>query len=327
MTACTPLIIDTDPGVDDAFALVLALCSPEVDVRAVTVTFGNVSLDKTSANARRVLALAGRTDVPVAAGAARPLVHAQAELASDWHGVDGLGLRSDDFPEPGPADPRAAVTLMADVLRASPDPVTLVSLGPMTNTAVLLTAHPELAPRIARIVAMGGSMGTGNTRGAGEFNVYADPEAAHRVLTEPAVPVILVPLDLTMGCLADGAWLDALAAAGPRCATLVSTVTLYRQMFRERYGLDAVALHDTLAVLEAVLPGTLRTAALPISVECNLGPGRGMTVAERHPDAPGPPPVRVAPAPHTPGPPVHVALEADTPAVLSDTLRRLVTFG
>jgi pyrimidine-specific ribonucleoside hydrolase len=216
MTARTPLIIDTDPGVDDAFALVLALCSPEVDVRAVTATFGNVSLDATFANARRVLALARRPDVPTAMGAARPLVHAQAELASDWHGADGLGTRSGDFPGPDPAAPRKAITLMADVLRSSPEPVTIVSLGPMTNTALLLAAHPELIPRIGRIVAMGGSLGTGNTRGGGEFNVYADPEAAHRVLTEPEVPVTLVPLDLTMSCLADGAWFDALAAAGPR---------------------------------------------------------------------------------------------------------------
>jgi pyrimidine-specific ribonucleoside hydrolase len=313
MTARTPLIIDTDPGVDDAFALILALRSPEVEVLAVTTTFGNVSLGKTFANARRVLALAGRTDVPVAAGAARPLVHAQAELASDWHGEDGLGLRSCAFPEPGRAAPDKAIGLMADVLRSSPEPVTIVSLGPMTNTAVLLTAHPELIPRIARIVAMGGSLGTGNTRGAGEFNIYADPEAAQRVLTEPAIPVTLVPLDLTMNCLADGAWLDALTAAGPRCATLASTVTLYRKMFHERYGIDAVALHDTLAVLEAVAPGTLRTTPLPVNVACNLGPARGMTEADRHPDAPGPP--------------VHLALDADIPAVLSETLRRLVTLG
>lgn len=166
MTAPMPLIIDTDPGVDDTFALILALLSPEVDVRAVTVTFGNVSREKTFANARRVLALAGRTDVPVAAGAVRPLVHAQGELAADWHGADGLGLRSAEFPEPGPADPRPAITLMADVLSASPEPVTIVSLGPMTNTALLLAGHPALIPRIARIVAMGGSLGTGNTRGA-----------------------------------------------------------------------------------------------------------------------------------------------------------------
>jgi pyrimidine-specific ribonucleoside hydrolase len=313
MTARTPLIIDTDPGVDDAFALVLALCSPEVDVRAVTATFGNVSLDATFANARRVLALARRPDVPTAAGAARPLVHAQAELASDWHGADGLGTRSGDFPGPDPAAPRKAITLMADVLRSSPEPVTIVSLGPMTNTALLLAAHPELIPRIGRIVAMGGSLGTGNTRGGGEFNVYADPEAAHRVLTEPEVPVTLVPLDLTMSCLADGAWFDALAAAGPRCTTLVGTATLYREVFRERHGLDAVALHDTLAVLEAVAPGTLRTTPLPVNVACNLGPARGMTEADRHPDAPGPP--------------VHVALDADVPAVLAETLRRLSILG
>ncbi|MHA6796169.1 nucleoside hydrolase [Pseudonocardia bannensis] len=136
-----PLIIDTDPGVDDTFALILALLSPEIDVRAVTVTFGNVSREKTFANARRVLALAGRTDVPVAAGAVRPLVHAQGELAADWHGADGLGLRSAEFPEPGPADPRPAITLMADVLSASPR----CSRGPLRNPVP--AHHPRLTRR------------------------------------------------------------------------------------------------------------------------------------------------------------------------------------
>ena len=306
-----PLIIDTDPGVDDAIALVLALQSPEADVRAVTVPFGNVGLDKTFANARRVLALAGRTDVPVAAGATRPLVHEQEEWAPEWHGADGLGMRSADFPAPGPADPRFGVALMADVLREATEPVTIAAIGPLTNVALLLAAHPDLTPRIARIVTMAGSLGAGNTRGGAEFNVYADPEAAHRVLTQPEVPVTLVPLDITMRCLADGAWLDAFAAAGPRCATLAGVVALYRVAFHERYGIDAVALHDMLAVLEAVLPGTLRTKPLPMRVACELGPARGVTVPDRRPDAPGPA--------------VHVALDADMDAVLGEMLRRLRT--
>ncbi len=303
-----PLIVDTDPGVDDAVALVLALRSPEVDLRAVTVSFGNVGLEKTFANARRVLALAGRSDVPAAAGAARPLVHPQQEWAPQWHGADGLGLQSADFPEPADGDPRSAVALMADVLREATDQVTIATIGPMTNVALLLAVHPELTPAIGRIVSMGGSFGVGNTlRGRAEFNVYADPEAAQRVLTEAAVPVTLVPLDLTMRCLADGRWLDSLAATGPRCATLASVLELYRATFRERYGTDAVALHDALAVLEAVRPGVLQTKPTPVRVACELGAGRGTTLAE--PDAPGP---RVG-----------VALDAETGVVLADILERL----
>lgn len=309
-----PLIVDTDPGVDDAVALVLALQSPEVDLRGVTVSFGNVGLDTTFPNARRVLALAGRPDVPVAAGAARPLVHLQQEWASRWHGTDGLGQCSAEFPAPTPADPRSAVTLMADVLRATTDPVTIATIGPLTNTALLLAVHPELAPRIDRIVSMGGSLQAGNTTGGrAEFNVLADPEAAHRVLTQPEVPVTLVPLDLTRRCLADRTWLDRLAAAGPRCATLAGALRLYRTAFRERHGLDAVALHDALAVLEAILPDTLRTTPLPVRVDCDLGPDRGATVADRSPTAPGPP--------------VHVALDADPDAALAEILHRLRALG
>lgn len=304
-----PLIVDTDPGVDDAVALVLAASSPEVDLRAVTVSFGNVGLDLTFPNARRVLALAGRADVPVAAGAARPLVHHQEEWAPQWHGADGLGGRAADLPEPVAPDPRSAVALMADVLRDASAPVTIASIGPMTNTAVLLAAHPELVGRIERIVAMGGSLSGGNTRGIAEFNVYADPEAAHRVLTQNEVPVTMVPLDLTMHCLADSDWLGRLAAAGPRCALLAEVLSLYRLTFRERHGVDAVALHDALAVLEAIRPGTLCTTPLPLRVACDLGPARGATVVDRRPEPTGPP--------------VAVALEADVTAVLEEVLTRL----
>lgn len=284
MTQPVPLVIDTDPGIDDAVALLVALGSPEVRVEAVTTVFGNVDLATTTANAARVLALAGRADVPVAAGADRPLVHPQAARAAAWHGTDGLGGQADRLPPPAAIDPRPAVTLIADVLRAAPAPVTIAAVGPLTNIALLLAVHPELADRIGRLVVMGGSLGGGNSTAAAEFNIWSDPEAARRVLVEERVPTTLVPLDLTMtsGWVGAG-WLAALAASGHPGDVLASVLDHYRTRYRDRYDRDGMPLHDALAVLEAAVPGTLRTRSLPLEVACDHGPARGAVIADRRP--------------------------------------------
>jgi pyrimidine-specific ribonucleoside hydrolase len=300
------LIIDTDPGVDDAVAIMMALGSPEVEVLAVCPVFGNVVLPDTTANAGRLLALCDREDVPVAPGAARPLVHPQRERAARWHGDDGLGGRAGALPAPTVApDPRGSVEVVADLLRAATEPVTIAAIGPLTNVALLLAVHPELAGRIARIVVMGGALGAGNTSGVAEFNVHCDPEAAHRVLTQADVPVTMVPLDITLRCPADPAWLAALAEGGPRGRELSEILGHYRAAFRERYGRDAVAVHDAVAVLEAIRPGTLTTTPMRIDVACDLGPARGATV------------------PSEGEPVVQVATDVDPDAVLGEILGRL----
>ncbi|WP_020422464.1 nucleoside hydrolase [Amycolatopsis sp. ATCC 39116] len=278
----TPLIIDTDPGVDDAFAIALAALSEDVDLLGVTTVFGNVPLEATTLNARRVLALCGRVDVPVAAGAARPLVHAQLQRASHVHGSDGLSGRSAALPEPDRAlEPGGAVSLLVSLLEAAAEPVTIAPIGPLTNIALLLAAHPEVREKIGRIVVMGGGLAGGNTTGAAEFNIWSDPEAARRVLVEETVPCVLVPMDLTYRCAVDSAWLGKLAASGPIGAALEALTPDYLAHYRKALGWDGIVLHDAVAVAEAIRPGILRTESYPIDVECSMGPARGATLVDR----------------------------------------------
>ncbi|MFD1151364.1 nucleoside hydrolase [Saccharothrix hoggarensis] len=284
----TPLIIDTDPGVDDALALALAVASPEVELIGVTTVFGNVSLENTTRNALRLLALLGRDDVPVAVGAARPLVHPHPHLSSA-HGSDGLSGYAHTLPEPtrGP-DARDAVTLLRELLEQADRPVTIVPIGPLTNIALLLAAHPHVKPKIGRLVVMGGGVEGGNITASAEFNVWSDPEAARRVLVEEDVPTTLVPMDLTRRCAVSAQWLADLAKTSPTAAALVGLTPDYLETYRRFLGWDGMAVHDAIAVAEAVRPGIVRTTAFPVDVDCSFGPGRGALLVDRRLEAAGP---------------------------------------
>ncbi|WP_236794865.1 nucleoside hydrolase [Amycolatopsis sp. GM8] len=276
------LIIDTDPGVDDAFAISLAALSEDVDLLGVTTVFGNVPLENTTRNALRVLQLCGRADVPVAAGAHRPLVHPQIARAGHVHGMDGLSGRSAALPEPErELEPGGAVGLLVSLLEAADEPVTITPIGPMTNIALLLAAHPHVKPKIDRIVLMGGGVDRGNSTAAAEFNIWSDPEAARRVLVEEDVPCVMVPLDLTYRCAVDTAWLGKLASTGPIGAALEALTPDYLASYRRALGWDGIVLHDAVAVAEAISPGILRTESYPIEVDTTFGPGRGATLVDR----------------------------------------------
>src|SRR5919201_1059211 len=175
----TSIILDCDPGHDDAIALLLALASPELELLGVTTVAGNQTLEKTTANALRVLEHVGRDDVPVAAGAERPLVR-EPFVAAHVHGETGL-----DGPDLPPARGRPldahAVDFLAERILAAPGPPTLVPTGPLTNVALLLARHPDVAARLERIVLMGGAIAEGNVTPAAEFNIWCAPEAARRV--------------------------------------------------------------------------------------------------------------------------------------------------
>lgn len=285
-----PVLIDCDPGIDDAVALLLACASPELRLLGVTTVAGNVGLADTTRNARRVLALAGRADVPVAAGAARPLVRTSPGRAAHVHGDDGVhGVA---LPEPAaPLDPRTAVDLLAESVRACAESVTLVAVGPLTNVALFYAVHPVEAAALGRVVVMGGSATDGNASAAAEFNVWSDPEAAYRVLTEPGldrvVPTTMIGLDLTRGVPLHAADLDALAAggAGGRAAAAMLRPEADRQ--RAGTGVAAVAVHDAVAVLAVLAPELLDTVPATVVVDCSDGPGRGATPVTAGPDGAG----------------------------------------
>src|SRR3954469_13777344 len=201
----TPVIIDCDPGHDDAMALLLALASPELELSAVTTVAGNQTLEKVTANAIRVLDVVGADAIPVAAGADRPLIH-PAGVASDVHGESGLD--GPDLPPPSRApEPLHAVELMARELRKRP--LTLVPVGPLTNIALLIATYPDLVENIQDIVVMGGAIGLGNVTPSAEFNIWCDPEAAARVFASDA-DVTMVGLDVTHRAMLSAARADAL---------------------------------------------------------------------------------------------------------------------
>lgn len=271
-TSKTPLVIDCDPGVDDAISLALAVGSPELDLRAVTTVAGNVALEHTTANALRVLQLLGRDDVPVAAGARRALVRRPVPHPP-VHGDNGLGgVRVEATRED--ARPEHAVALIAAVLRdAAPRSVTIAAIGPLTNIALLLSLHPELAGRIDRLVIMGGAIGPGNVTPVAEFNIWADPEAAHRVLTAQDVDICLVGLDVTRRATVDEPMLAALRARSHRGSLLASMIDGYGDG-----GPDGWRMHDALALGAIVDPSLLETRPAFVAVDTGSGLGRAQTL-------------------------------------------------
>lgn len=274
------IIIDTDPGKDDAVAILLALASPEeLEVLALVAVAGNVPVTRTEGNARRLAELAGRPDLPVYAGCARPLLRAPI-TAEHVHG--DTGLRGLDLPEPRtPARPEHGVDYLVDTLRAAPlGEVTLCLLGPATNLAVALVKAPEIAGRIAQVVWMAGARSEGgNVTPAAEFNVHADPDAA-RVLLGSGVPLTLLPLDLT----------HQVRLTPDRMARLREVPTLAARAVAALFAGDdgpvrergASPLHDPCVIAHLLRPGLFKGQRINVVVETGSPLTLGMTVADRY---------------------------------------------
>lgn len=273
-----PVILDVDPGYDDAIAIMLACGAPGLDVRAITTVAGNVAVEKTTRNALKVLTLVERTDVPVGAGAASPLVRTlrTAEHIHGESGLDGADLPESAFAQ----DRRDAVRLMADVVREAPEPVTIIPLGPLTNVATFLEEHPRLKQNVRRIVLMGGSIGPGNVTPAAEFNVYVDPEAA-RIVFESGLPLTMVGLDVTREATVGPEEVERLQALS-RAGEVVTGLTTYYYAgaYRRAYGLAAAPIHDPVAVAAVVEPALLKTRSMRVDVECEGELTRGETVCD-----------------------------------------------
>ena len=254
-----PILLDCDPGHDDAIALLLALGSDQVELRGVTTVAGNQTLEKTTANAIRVLELVGRGDVPVAAGAERPLVR-EPRVAANVHGETGLD--GPDLPPPqGSPEGEHAVDFLAGRVAGT----TLVATGPLTNVALLLARHPHARPE--RIVLMGGAIAEGNVTPAAEFNVWADPEAAARVFAS-GIDVTMVGLDVTHRALFTGERAERLRATGHVGQVVAELLDFYGVFHREVYGFDGSPIHDAVAVAHVIDPTLLETRHLNVQVDC-----------------------------------------------------------
>ena len=280
-----PVIIDCDPGADDAVALLLAFASRELDVLGVTTVAGNVPLDLTSANALKLCALAGRGDVPVFAGCDRPLARA-LETATHVHGETGLG----DVELPVPSNtlaPGHAVEFIIETLRASEGEITLAPTGPLTNIATAISRAPEIVSKIRQIMLMGGAVGRGNVTPAAEFNIYVDPHAAAIVFGAGA-PIVMIGLDVTHQALATTDHIDAFVALGNEAGrTVAALLRHYGRPDPDRYGGPGVPLHDPCVIAYLLRPDLFEGRAARVTVEVEEGPSCGRTVVAFE-AAPGP---------------------------------------
>ena len=261
------IIIDTDPGQDDAVAILTALASPEFDVLGITPVAGNVPLDKTVLNARKICEVAGRPDVTIAPGCPRPMVRdlVTAEYVHGKTGLDGY-----DLPDPTmPVSDRHAVDFIIEAaLSSGHKGLTLCTLAPLTNIAMAMVKAPQIVPCIREIVMMGGGhFEGGNVTGTAEFNIYVDPHAAHVVIGS-GLPIVMAPLDVTHKATIKRGWLDRVGAVGtPACLATEGWLSFYERYDIERYGDTGGPLHDPCVIAYLLEPELFKAKRVHVAVE------------------------------------------------------------
>lgn len=275
--AVTPIIIDTDPGQDDAVALLLAFASPELEVLGVTCVAGNVALDLTTTNALKVCELAGRTDVKVFAGCDRPLAH---DLVTAEHVHGKTGLDGPVLPAPQKnLEAQHAVDFIIETCRQRRG-VTLCPLGPLTNIATALQRAPEIAGNIERIVLMGGAyFEVGNITPAAEFNIYVDPEAAD-IVFKSGIDITVLPLDVTHKALVTTERNEAFRTLGRVGRQVAGWTDFFERFDKEKYGSDGAPLHDPTVIAWLIAPEIFSGRHINVEIETESELTRGMTVAD-----------------------------------------------
>src|SRR6187431_345033 len=281
----TKIILDCDPGHDDAIAMLLAWGNPEIKLVGVTTVMGNQTIEKVTRNALSVARVAGITGVPFARGAHRPLVR-RVEVAESIHGESGLD--GPVLPEPQiDLDPRHAVDFIIDtIMAAEPGEITLVPTGALTNIALAVRKEPRIVSRVKQVVLMGGGVNVGNWSATSEFNIVIDPEAAHIVFNE-AWPLTMVGLDLTHEALATPEVAASIAAVGTGPARFVGELLeFFGETYRDQQGFDFPPVHDPCAVAFVIDPTVMQAVRVPLDVELTGTLTLGMTVADFRAPAP-----------------------------------------
>ena len=275
------IIFDTDPGIDDALALLLLAAAPELDLLAITVTHGNTSQEKCLSNALQLVELLGIEQVPVARGAQEPLVK-ELSVAEETHGDGGLGYAVLPEPKVKPIQ-ESAHDLIIRLVNENPGQITLLCVGPMTNIALALLKQPQIAKNIKRIVAMGGSIHyPGNSTPQSEYNVFCDPES-YEIVLNAGVDFTLVPLDVTYQCLLTTQHIEQITLARPEIKNFIKESTRFYIEFHAKYqGIQGCAINDPLAAAILIDPTLVENRDYFLSVDLSGGSSRAKTIADHY---------------------------------------------
>ena len=272
------IIVDTDPGIDDAYTVLLALASPEIQLEALTTTQGNVTLEKATHNALAILELCNASHIPVAAGSMYPLVQ-PLRASADVHGESGIGDAKPPEPKIKPVE-QHAVDYLIDRVLAEPNEISIFPIGPLTNIAMAIRKEPKFAKAVKELVIMGGAIQeNGNVTPLAEFNIYVDPHAAH-IVFHSGIPITLIPLDVTNKCLFKQEHVERLVKVNSPITRFIKDAIKVYLKFSYDHGLDGSALHDPLTLATIIAPELLTLNEYYVDVDHSGGVAMGKTFAD-----------------------------------------------